>query len=109
MSRPMLLVFLLIVLIITSQFEWKQPLVNDQDTTPTASEKQLRISERQESVKEKIILSQEKIIQDLKNMVRDLQEQLKLCQASKPTSNHTSGSSMDNNVIEIEHTDIMHD
>ncbi|KAL9669351.1 hypothetical protein QQ045_006896 [Rhodiola kirilowii] len=53
MSRPMLLVFLLIVLNITSQFEWKQPLVIAQDTTPSAFEKQMRISERQESIKER--------------------------------------------------------
>uniref|UniRef100_A0A7N0RF02 Uncharacterized protein n=1 Tax=Kalanchoe fedtschenkoi TaxID=63787 RepID=A0A7N0RF02_KALFE len=54
MSRPMLLVFLLIVLIITLQFEWKQPLVTDQDATPSVSKKQLRIPERQEeAVKQK--------------------------------------------------------
>ncbi|KAK7836525.1 hypothetical protein CFP56_022395 [Quercus suber] len=53
MSRPMLLVFLLLVLIITSQFEWKQQLVIDLDSTPSISQKQHQISKREEVVKEK--------------------------------------------------------
>ncbi|CAM8972965.1 hypothetical protein QQ045_030433 [Rhodiola kirilowii] len=109
MSRPILLVFLLVVLIVTSQIEWKQPLAIDQDATLSSSEKQLRISERQESVKEKIILSQEKTIQDLRNTVRNLQEQLQKCRGSLETSNVTSHSSIGNDVIEIEPTNITHD
>jgi hypothetical protein len=54
MSRPMLLVFLLIMLIITSQFEWKQQLVIDLDPTPGISKKQHQISKREEAVKEKV-------------------------------------------------------
>lgn len=54
MSRPVLLVFLLIVLIITSQFEWRQPLVVDLDATPSISQKQNKISDREEAVKEKV-------------------------------------------------------
>ncbi|XP_010246333.1 PREDICTED: uncharacterized protein LOC104589636 isoform X3 [Nelumbo nucifera] len=57
MSRPMVLVFLLLVLIITSQFEWKQQLVNDFETAPSISQKQQQISKREEAVKEKIIAS----------------------------------------------------
>ncbi|CAL8162216.1 unnamed protein product [Prunus armeniaca] len=53
MSRPVLLVFLLIVLIITSQFEWRQPLVVDLDATPSISQKHNQISDREEAVKEK--------------------------------------------------------
>ncbi|KAK9280394.1 hypothetical protein L1049_014083 [Liquidambar formosana] len=53
MSRPMLLVFLLLILIITSQFEWKQQLVIDLDTSPSISQKQQHISKREEAVKEK--------------------------------------------------------
>ncbi|MBA0800360.1 hypothetical protein Gohar_010796, partial [Gossypium harknessii] len=53
MSRPMLLVFLFIILIITSQFEWRQPLVVDVDTTPSVSQKPQQISRREEAVKEK--------------------------------------------------------
>ena len=54
MSRPMLLVFLLIILIITSQFEWKQQLVIDLDTAPSISRKQQHVSKREEAVKEKV-------------------------------------------------------
>ncbi|KAH7864375.1 hypothetical protein Vadar_028897 [Vaccinium darrowii] len=67
----MLLVFLLIILIITSQFEWKQPLVSDIDASPIVSQKQQQISNREEAVKEKIILSQEKNIQRLTELVRN--------------------------------------
>ncbi|KAK6936256.1 hypothetical protein RJ641_033286 [Dillenia turbinata] len=83
MSRPMLLVFLLLVLIITSQFEWKQQLVSDLDATPSISDKQQRISEREEAVKEKIILSQEKNIQRLNELVRSLREQLNQCRSNR--------------------------
>ncbi|PON65230.1 peptidyl-prolyl cis-trans isomerase G [Trema orientale] len=82
MSRPMLLVFLLIVLIITSQFEWKQQLVIDLDATPSISQKQQRVSKREEAVKEKIILSQEKNIQRLNELVRSLREQLQRCRGN---------------------------
>lgn len=54
MSRPVLLVFLLIVLVITSQFEWKQQLVSDVDTHPAISQKQQQMSRREEAVKEKV-------------------------------------------------------
>ncbi|KAJ1408483.1 hypothetical protein SESBI_23466 [Sesbania bispinosa] len=54
MSRPMLLVFLLIILIITSQFEWKQQLVVDVDSNPSLSQKQHHITKAEETVKEKV-------------------------------------------------------
>ncbi|KAH9624764.1 hypothetical protein KSS87_003533, partial [Heliosperma pusillum] len=54
MSRPMLLVFLLLVMIITSQFEWRQQLVTDVDANHSLSQKQLRVSKREEAVKEKV-------------------------------------------------------
>lgn len=54
MSRPMLLVFLLMVLIITSQFEWRQQLVGDTDTGSPDS-KQQQISKKEEVVKEKVL------------------------------------------------------
>ncbi|KAG6436090.1 hypothetical protein SASPL_100972 [Salvia splendens] len=49
----MLLVCLLLILIITSQFEWRQQLVRDMDTNPAESQKQQPISKREEGVKEK--------------------------------------------------------
>ncbi|KAL4182953.1 hypothetical protein AMTRI_Chr11g152820 [Amborella trichopoda] len=89
MSRPMVLVFLLVVLIITSQFEWKQPLVNDAESSPSISQKQQYISKKEEVVKEKIILSQEKDIQRLNALVKELKEQLLQCRGSNITTNAT--------------------
>ncbi|GKU93773.1 hypothetical protein SLEP1_g59725 [Rubroshorea leprosula] len=88
-SRPMLLVFLLLVLIITSQFEWRQQLVVDIDPTPSITEKQQSISKREKAVKEKIILSQEKNIQRLNELVQSLQQQLLQCKTSNRTINAT--------------------
>ncbi|XP_057782008.1 uncharacterized protein LOC131000227 [Salvia miltiorrhiza] len=85
MSRPMLLVFLLLILIITSQFEWRQQIVNDMDTNTAVSQKQQQISKREEGVKEKIILSQEKSIQKLNEVVKNLREQLQQCRSSNAT------------------------
>ncbi|CAL2265307.1 unnamed protein product [Prunus armeniaca] len=94
MSRPVLLVFLLIVLIITSQFEWREPLVVDLDATPSISQKQNQISDREEAVKEKIILLQEKNIQRLNELVRSLREQLVQCRSKTQTTNHTVAGNM---------------
>lgn len=55
MSRPMLLVSLFIIFIITSQFEWRQPLVSDMEVNPRESEKQPQVSKREEGVKEKVL------------------------------------------------------
>lgn len=57
MPRPLLLAFLLLVLIITSQFEWKQPLVTDLENTLSIAQKQSRVSVRREAVKEKVVVS----------------------------------------------------
>ncbi|XP_022729357.1 uncharacterized protein LOC111284739 [Durio zibethinus] len=86
MSRPMLLVFLLLIVIITSQFEWRQQLVVDIDMTPSVTQKQQQIS-REEAVKEKIILSQEKNIQRLNELVQSLQQQLLQCKGNNKTKN----------------------
>ncbi|OWM69026.1 uncharacterized protein LOC116210879 [Punica granatum] len=108
MSRPMLLAFLLLVLIITSQLEWKQPLLVDPEPTPSISEKQYQISERQEAVKEKIILSQEKNIQKLNELVQSLRRQLLQCRADKETRNNTV-TSLTEQIIELERQQILED
>ncbi|GMH07340.1 hypothetical protein Nepgr_009180 [Nepenthes gracilis] len=108
MSRPMLLVFLFLILMITSQFEWKQQLVSDTDSTSSVSQKQQRISQREEAVKEKIILSQEKNIQKLSELVRSLREQLSECRSSNGSSNSTL-SSLAENIIELEQQHILED
>ncbi|XP_058109048.1 uncharacterized protein LOC131252294 [Magnolia sinica] len=108
MSRPMLLVFLLLVLIITSQFEWKQQLVNEMEMSPAISQKQQRILDREEIVKEKIILSQEKNIQRLTELVQNLREQLLQCRGSNYTRNG-SGSTLFENAGQLERHQIRED
>ncbi|KAL4560687.1 hypothetical protein LXL04_032840 [Taraxacum kok-saghyz] len=107
MSRPLLLVSLLLLMIFTSQFEWNQHIVNEAEARPLAlSQKQQYVLEREESVKEKakmntseglqfgikIILSQEKHIQKLKGLVQSLQEQLLACRGKDDIVNDTTGS-----------------
>lgn len=51
-SRPIVLIFLLLVLIITSQFEWKQQ-IGEAEANPTARRRQQAL-EREDAVKEKV-------------------------------------------------------
>lgn len=104
----MLLVFLLLILIITSQFEWKQQLVIDLDAAPSISQKQQQMSKREEAVKEKIILSQEKNIQRLNEMVRSLKEQLVQCRGYNETRGNVV-TPMTENVIELERQQSLED
>ncbi|KAK9127879.1 hypothetical protein Syun_016676 [Stephania yunnanensis] len=125
MSRPMVLVFLLVVLIITSQFEWKQQFANDLEATPSISQKQQQVSQREEVVKEKaileiydgfdgiqqivdvagsnetIILVQEKHIQKLNELVQNLREQLQKCKGGNDAMNSTANS-LSEKIIELE-------
>ncbi|XP_010520450.1 PREDICTED: uncharacterized protein LOC104799557 [Tarenaya hassleriana] len=109
MSRPILLVFLLVILIVTSQFEWRQPLVSDLDATPSLSQKQLQASKREESVKEKIILSQERHIQRLNGIVRNLQLQLVECVGQNGTKNATENYNLDKQFIKLDRKHILED
>ncbi|GJN22744.1 hypothetical protein PR202_gb10339 [Eleusine coracana subsp. coracana] len=52
-SRPIVLIFLLLVLIITSQFEWKQQ-IGDDEANPTATRRRQQALERKDVVKEKV-------------------------------------------------------
>nr|VDC86098.1 unnamed protein product [Brassica rapa] len=52
MSRPIMIVFLLVILIVTSQFEWRQPLL-ELDAASSLSQKHQQIAKREEAVKEK--------------------------------------------------------
>ncbi|KAK2971897.1 hypothetical protein RJ640_000520 [Escallonia rubra] len=109
MSRPMLLVFLLLILIITSQFEWKQQLVSDIEASPSITRKQQQISKREEAVKEKIILSQEKNIQKLNELVRSFRKQLLLCRGNSNETANDTVSSLTENAIELERQQILED
>uniref|UniRef100_J3LDJ3 Uncharacterized protein n=1 Tax=Oryza brachyantha TaxID=4533 RepID=J3LDJ3_ORYBR len=105
MSRSAVLVFLLVVLIVTSQLEWKQQLVNELES---AAPKQKHISSRGELVKEKIILSQEKMIRLLNEHIRNLQQQLLQCRDNNLTVN-SSRSSFTSYVSEIRRQQMMDD
>ncbi|KAK1435014.1 hypothetical protein QVD17_00769 [Tagetes erecta] len=93
MSRPLLLVTLLLLMVLTSQLDWNQKIVNDVEARSSElSRKQQYVLERKESVKEKIILSQEKQIQKLKTLVQSLQEQLLQCKSKDGFVNDTAAS-----------------
>ncbi|KAK3158107.1 hypothetical protein QOZ80_2AG0133000 [Eleusine coracana subsp. coracana] len=97
-SKPTVLVFLLVILIVTSQFEWKQQLVNELESK---SNNQKHISSREELIKDKIILSQEKMIQRLNDFIQNLQQQLIQCRGSNVTVN-SSGASLTSYISEIQ-------
>ncbi|GKV34975.1 hypothetical protein SLEP1_g43301 [Rubroshorea leprosula] len=108
MSRPMLLAFLLLILVITSQFEWRQQLV-DIDPAPSITQRQQQMSKREEAVKEKIILLQEKNIRRLNDLVQSLQQQLLQCKTAK-TNNKTTNATINHlaeQVIELEQQQIL--
>ncbi|KAF8693322.1 hypothetical protein HU200_038711 [Digitaria exilis] len=104
-SRPIVLVFLLVVLIITSQFEWKQQLVNELESTARS---QKHISSREELIKDKIILSQEKMIQKLNDFIQNLQQQLLQCRGNNKTV-HSSGASLTSYISDIRRQQMMDD
>ncbi|KAG2280120.1 hypothetical protein Bca4012_048363 [Brassica carinata] len=108
MSRPIMIVFLLVILIVTSQFEWRQPLL-ELDAAPSLSLKHQQIAKREEAVKEKIILSQERHIQRLNDMVRSLQMQLLRCRGENETQNATETSRLNKQFIELERKPIVED
>ncbi|XP_020581507.1 uncharacterized protein LOC110025393 isoform X2 [Phalaenopsis equestris] len=108
MSRPIVLVFLLVVLIITSQFEWKQQLANDVELSPSVSQKQNLLLSREEVIKEKIILSQEKNIQRLNLLVQSLQQQLTQCRNINNSISFTENS-LGTNANETEKQQILED
>ncbi|KVH90617.1 hypothetical protein Ccrd_007383 [Cynara cardunculus var. scolymus] len=92
MSRPLLLVTLLLLMVLTSQLDWKQKIVNEVEARSLAlSRKQQYVLEMEESLSH-IILSQEKHIQKLKTLVQSLQEQLLLCRGKDEFVNDTMGS-----------------
>ncbi|KAJ3683463.1 hypothetical protein LUZ60_013690 [Juncus effusus] len=98
-SRPVILVFLLLVLIITSQFEWKQQI--EAEANPTSQKTQ--ITDKEELIKEKIILSQEKSIQQLNELVQSLQLQLLHCRGNNNTIHNSENPSSDE-ITQVEET-----
>jgi hypothetical protein len=52
-SRPIVLIFLLLVLIVTSQFEWKQQ-IGEAEANPAGNRRRQQALEREGVVKEKV-------------------------------------------------------
>ncbi|KAI4348917.1 hypothetical protein L6164_009581 [Bauhinia variegata] len=90
MPRPWLLVCLLLLIVFTSHFDWKQQYGNELEASPSTSQKLKHASESDDSVKEKIILSQEKSIRRLNKIVQRLREQLLQCKGENEVSNATT-------------------
>ncbi|KAI5560775.1 hypothetical protein BDE02_16G069600 [Populus trichocarpa] len=93
MARPWVLVSLLLLIVFTSQLEWKQQFGNEIEASPNISQRdqqQQLSSNREEVVKEKIILSQEKNIQKLNELVQSLREQLQHCRSENYIVNSTA-------------------
>ncbi|KAI4295092.1 hypothetical protein MLD38_040640 [Melastoma candidum] len=78
MSWPWVLVFLFLMIVFTSEFEWRQQFGNEPELKPISSSKE-DIGRREEVVKERIIISQERYIQKLQELVRNLHQQLLNC------------------------------
>nr|CAB3456217.1 unnamed protein product [Digitaria exilis] len=95
-TRPVVLVLLLLVLVITSQFEWKQQIGEAADADPASAHRRQQLLAREHAVKEKlycrlqIILSQEKNIQQLNQLIESLQRQLLHCRGSNNTVHTTT-------------------
>ncbi|CAN8277776.1 unnamed protein product [Cochlearia groenlandica] len=104
-NKPVMIVFVLVILIVTSQFEWRQPpLDSSSSSSSSLSEKQQLISDKEESVKEKIIISQERHIHRLSEAVRSLQLQLLQCNGENETRNVTKSKQF---IEEVERKPIM--
>ncbi|KAG0566428.1 hypothetical protein M758_7G059700 [Ceratodon purpureus] len=84
MSRPMALGLVLLVLILTSQSDWKQDTRTELEENASTVTKQEDALTNRDTVKQEIILMQEKEIHHLKLHVKSLEEKLKLCQCEVP-------------------------
>ncbi|XP_066393707.1 uncharacterized protein [Miscanthus floridulus] len=107
-TRPVVLVLLLLVLVITSQFEWKQQIGEAAEADPATARRRQQLLAREDAVKEKIILSQEKNIQQLNQLIESLQRQLLHCRGSNNTV-HAATAAAATEVSEVEGHEIIED
>lgn len=80
MSRPMVLGLVLLVLILTSQSDWKIEPKVDLEAASIAISKQQKLQSNHEKVNKEILVMQEKEIYVLKLHIKSLQEQLARCE-----------------------------
>ncbi|XP_010558008.1 PREDICTED: uncharacterized protein LOC104826814 [Tarenaya hassleriana] len=81
MTRPLVLVLVFVLIVLTSQFEWKQQIESETESSLILPHEERHIPHGKESVKEKTILSQEQNIQKLKELIRSLRGQLLQCRS----------------------------
>ncbi|XP_010423364.1 PREDICTED: uncharacterized protein LOC104708483 isoform X1 [Camelina sativa] len=81
MTRSWVLLFVLMFIVLTSQFEWNEQADSETETSRPLilSDQEQHIPQGKESLHEKKILSQEKKIQKLNELIRDLRRQLLQC------------------------------
>ncbi|VYS66039.1 unnamed protein product [Arabidopsis thaliana] len=83
MTRSWVLLFVLMFIVLTSQFEWNEQVENESETSSRplilSDKEQQHIPQGKESVQVKKILFQEKKIQKFNDLVRDLRRQLLQC------------------------------
>ncbi|CAA0401002.1 unnamed protein product [Arabidopsis thaliana] len=83
MTRSWVLLFVLMFIVLTSQFEWNEQVENESETSSRplilSDKEQQHIPQGKESVQVKKILFQEKKIQKFNELVRDLRRQLLQC------------------------------
>ncbi|CAL9229367.1 unnamed protein product [Arabidopsis halleri] len=81
MTRSWVLLFVLMFIVLTSQFEWNEQVESEAETSRplVLSDIDQHIPQGKDSVQEKKILSLEKKIQNLNELVRDLRRQLLQC------------------------------
>ncbi|KAF7069081.1 hypothetical protein CFC21_074758, partial [Triticum aestivum] len=108
-SRPIVLVFLLLVLIISSQFEWKQQIGEAEASPEATRRRQQPLVVREDAVKEKIILAQEKNIQQLTELIQSLQVQLLHCRGSNSTAHGASSNQSSASYAEADRHQIIDD
>ncbi|XP_024395832.1 uncharacterized protein [Physcomitrium patens] len=95
MSRPMALGLVLLVLILTSQSDWKQDMKTEsEDRTSTITKQEVALTNL-EALRKEVILMQEKEIHDLKLQVQSLQEQLKNCKSGVPSNSPSRLTSLE--------------
>jgi len=95
MSRPMALGLVLLVLILTSQSDWKQDTRTElEESASTVAKREDALTNR-ETVKQEIILIQEKEIHDLKLKVKSLEEKLQLCECEVPENTTVKVSALE--------------
>lgn len=100
MSRPMALGLVLLVLILTSQSDWKQDMKPELDDTASPVAKREVALTNLEVVRREIILIQEKEIHELKLRVKILEEQLKKCEVEVP-DNSTNEVMVDSELEQV--------